>query len=56
VTESEQRRLFALVSAAFEAKGTPEFEQRIEAIVAQWRERYEYALIRRRDRQWSSDD
>jgi hypothetical protein len=50
VTESEQRELFALVTAAFEAQGTPEFADRVQAIEERWHDRYEFWLVRNRDR------
>jgi hypothetical protein len=50
LTEAEEAELYHLVGAAFDAKGKPEFEQRLEAITECWRDRYELALVRRRDR------
>ena len=50
MTEAEERELWEMVGAAFDAKGTPEFEQRIVAIEERWRARYEFWLIRNRDR------
>jgi hypothetical protein len=50
VTEAEGRALWEMVCAAFTAKGTPEFSDRIAAIEERWRDRYEFWLVRNRDR------
>jgi hypothetical protein len=51
MTEAEERELFSLVAAAVDAKGTPEFQAHVDAIVDQWRDRYEFWLVRSRDYQ-----
>jgi hypothetical protein len=50
MTEAQQQELFALVIAAYDAKGTDDFAGRIEVIEERWRERYDFWLIRARDR------
>ena len=50
MTEAEERELWEMVCAAFDAKGTPEFEERIRAIEERHRDRYEFWLVRARDR------
>jgi hypothetical protein len=54
VTEAEQHELYQLVAAAFDAKDSPEFAHRVEEIVGRWRDRYEFWLVRNRDRQRGS--
>ena len=49
MTESEERELQALVHAAFDAKGTPEFDERIRAIEERYSPAYELWLIRNQD-------
>jgi hypothetical protein len=51
VTDEEQRELWDLVCAAFDARGTDEFEDRIRAIEERWLPRYDYWLLRNRERQ-----
>jgi hypothetical protein len=50
MTEAEERELFYLVAAAFDARGTAEHQERIDAIVRRHRDRYELWLVRNRDR------
>lgn len=50
MTENEQRELFDLLAAAFDAKGTAECAERIRAIEERWRATYEFWLVRNRDR------
>jgi hypothetical protein len=50
MTEAEERELFSLVAAAVGAKGTPEFQAHVDAIVEKWQARYEFWLVRNRDR------
>jgi hypothetical protein len=49
MTEAEQQELFTLVTAAFDAKGTPEFADRVRAIEDRWMPAYEFWLVRHRD-------
>jgi hypothetical protein len=51
VNEAEERELWDLVCAAFDAKGTDEFEDRIRAIEQRWLPRYEFWLLRSREKQ-----
>ena len=50
MSEPEQRVLWELVCAAVDAKGRPEFSERIAVIVKRWSPAYEFWLIRNRDR------
>jgi hypothetical protein len=50
MTEAEERELFSLVAAAFDARGAAEYQERIDAIVRRHRDRYELWLVRNRDR------
>jgi hypothetical protein len=50
VTEAEERELWEMVCAAFDVRGTREFQARIDVIAEKWQGRYEYWLLRNRDR------
>jgi hypothetical protein len=50
MTAGEERELWELVCAAFDAKGTPVLSDRIAAIEKRCQPVYEFWLVRNRDR------